>query len=242
MDPSHDLLPCGKPEPPKERTGTRVKELTLQTWLLRSHFQQSKTHWRKCYEYYITHQPTPTQLDQDNRFKPTDVDKALGRVKFPTSTGPVLQVIQDIRDFEGQLVRAMKGISLACVLYSKLLLHGVHVDLERLQSKKRAAEQEALSFDKENVEESFMQTLESRVHAWLVDVVPRDIQNKTSNRVHTLSARMLIVEYYYTAIPGPDVIGFAMSRFIRTPTNTATSALEVLANIKSMENCHLDQL
>ena len=99
-------------------------------------------------------------------------------------------MIQGIRDFEGQLVRAMKGISLACVLYSKLLLHGVHVDLERLQSKKTAAEQEALSFDKENVEERFTQTLESRVHAWLVDVVPRDIQNKASNRAHTLSARM----------------------------------------------------
>ena len=173
------------------------------------------------------------QLDQDNRFKPTDIDKALGRVKFPASTGPVLQVIQGIRDFEGQLRRAMKGISLACVLYAKLRLHGVRVDLERLQSKKTAAEQEALSFDQENVEERFMQTLESRVHAWLVDVVPKDIQNKASNRAHTLSARMLIVEYYYTAIPGPDTIGFAMSRFIRTPTNTATSGLEVLANIES---------
>ena len=232
-DPSNDLLPCGKPKPPIERIGTPIKELTLQTWLLRSHFQQNKAHWRKCYEYYITYQPTPTQLDQDNRFKPTDIDKALGRVKFPASNGPVLQVIQGIRDFEGQLVRAMKGISLACVLYAKLLLHGVHVDLERLQSKKTATEQEALSFDKENVEEKFMQTLESRVHAWLVDVLPRDIQTKASNRAHTLSARMLIVEYYYTAIPGPDTIGFAMSRAIRTPTNTATSGLEVLANIES---------
>ena len=88
------------------------------------------------------------------------------------------QVIQGIRDFGGQLVRAMKGISLACVLYSKLLLHGVHVDLERLQSKKTAAEQEALSFDKENVEESFQQTLESRVHAWLVDVLPRTYKTR----------------------------------------------------------------
>ena len=104
-------------------------------------------------------------MGQDDRFKPTDVDKAWGRVKFPASTGLVLQVIQGIRDFEGQLVRAMKGIYLACVLYSKLLLYGVHVDLERLQSKTTAAEQAALSFDKENVEESFMQTLEGRVHA-----------------------------------------------------------------------------
>ena len=233
MDPTNDLLPCGKPKPPIERTGTQVKELTLQTWLLRSHFQQSKNHWRKCYEYNVTHQPTATQLDQDNRFKPTDVDKALGKVKFPASTGSVLQVIQGIRDFEGQLVRAMKGISLACVLYSKLLLNGVHVDLERLQSKKTAAEQAMLSFDKQNVEEAFMQTLESRVHAWLVEVVPRDIQNKAANRAHSLSARMLIVEYYYTAIPGPDNIGFAMSRYIRTPTNTATSGLDVLTNIES---------
>ena len=98
----------------------------------------------------MTYQPTATQLDQDNRFKPTDIDKALGRVKFPPSSGPVLQVIQGIRDFEGQLVRAMKGISLACVLYAKLQLHGVRVDLERLQSKKTTAEQESLSFDKEN--------------------------------------------------------------------------------------------
>ena len=73
----------------------------------------------------------------------------------------------------------------------------------------------------------------SRVHAWLVDVVPKDIQTKASNRAHSLSARMLVVEYYYTAIPGPDTIGFAMSKSIRTPTNTATSGVEVLANIES---------
>ena len=41
------------------------------------------------------------------------------------------------------------------------------------------------------------------------------------------------MEYYYTAIPGPDNIGFAMSRYIRTPTNTATSGLDVLTNIES---------
>ena len=44
---------------------------------------------------------------------------------------------------------------------------------------------------------------------------------------------MLIVEYYFTAIPGPDTIGFTMSKFIRTPTNTATTGGEVLSNIES---------
>ena len=44
---------------------------------------------------------------------------------------------------------------------------------------------------------------------------------------------MLIVEHYFTAIPGPDTIGFAMSKFIRTPTNTATTGGEVLSNIES---------
>ena len=222
-----------KPKPPIERAGAPVKDLTLTTWLLRSHFQQVKEHWRQCHEYYVTHQPTPAQLDYDNRFKPTDVDKALDKVKFPPSTGSVLAVIQGIRDFEGQLVRAMKGISQACVLYAKLLLHGVYVDLEKLQSKKTAAERQALVFNKATVEEQFMQTLESRVHAWLADHVPRDIQTKASNRTNTLSARMLIVEYYYTCIPGPDTIGMNMSKSIRVPTNTATTGVEVLANIES---------
>ena len=93
----------------------QVRDLTLTTWLLRSQFQQVKEHWRQCYEYYRIHQPTPAQLDYDNRFKPTDIDNALKRVKFPPSTGSVLVVIQGIRDFEGQLVRAMKGLSQACV-------------------------------------------------------------------------------------------------------------------------------
>ena len=76
-----------------------------------------------------------------------------------------MAVIQGIRDFEGQLVRAMKGISQACALYAKLLLHGAYVDLEKLQSKKTATERQALVFDQATVEEQFMQTLESRVHA-----------------------------------------------------------------------------
>ena len=228
-----ERLPCGKPKPPVERAGAPVKDLTLTTWLLRSHFQQVKEHWRQCHEYYMTYQPTSSQLDYDNRFKGTDVDKALEKVKFPPSTGSVLSVIQGIRDFEGQLVRAMKGLSQACVLYAKLLLHGVYKDLEKLQSKKTAAERQALVFNNATVEEQFMQTLESRVHAWLADHVPRDIQTKAANRTNALSARMLIVEYYYTSIPGPDTIGMNMSKSIRVPTNTATTGVEVLANIES---------
>ena len=116
----NDRLPCGKPKPPIERAGAPVRDLTLTTWLLRSQFQQVKEHWRQCHEYYLTYQPTPAQLDYDNRFKPTDIDKALEKVKFPPSTGSVLAAIQGIRDFEGQLVRAMKGLSQACVLYAKV--------------------------------------------------------------------------------------------------------------------------
>ena len=113
-----DRLPCGKPKPPVERAGAPVRDLTLTTWQLRSQFQQVKEHWRQCYEYYRIHQPTPAQLDYDNRLKPTDIDNALKRVKFPPSTGSVLVVIQGIGDFEGQLVRAVKGLSQACVLYA----------------------------------------------------------------------------------------------------------------------------
>ena len=99
-------------------------------------------------------------------------------------------------------MRAMKGTSQACVLYAKVLLHGVHVDLELLQSKRTSMEQE-----KENVEERFMPTLESKIHCWLVDAVPKDIQTKASNRAHTLSARMLIVDNWggraTTRLPKP---------------------------------------
>ena len=232
-DTSASLLPCGKPRPPIERVGTPAKELTLQTWLLRSHFQQNKVHWKQCHEYYVTHEPTAAELDQEHRFKPSDVERALNSLKFLASSGSVLQVIQGIRDFEGQFIRAMKGVSLSCVLCAKLLLHGVQVDLELLQSKKTSMEQDTLVFDKENVEEHYMPTLESKVHSWLADHIPKDIQTKASNRANTLSARMLIVEYYFTAIQRTDTIGFAMSKFIRTPTNTATTGGEVLSNIES---------
>ena len=39
-------LPCGKPKPPIERAGAPVKDLTLTTWLLRSHFQGLSTKQR----------------------------------------------------------------------------------------------------------------------------------------------------------------------------------------------------
>ena len=74
-----------------------------------------------------------------------------------------------------------------------------------------------------------MPALVSKIHS-SVDAVPKEIQTKASDRAHTLSARMLIVEYYFMA---PNVIGCAMSKFIRTPTNTATTGVEILANIES---------
>ena len=104
------------------------------------------------------------------------------------------------------------------------------MDLEKLQSKKTAAERQALVFNKATVEEQFMQTLESRVHAWLADHVPRDIQTKASNRTNALSARMLIVEYYYTSIPGLDTIGMNMSKSIRVPTNTESWKTSIQIN------------
>ena len=144
------LFKVGKPRPPTERIGTPVKALTLQSWLLRSHFQQNKNHWKQCYEYYVAYEPTVAELDQEHRYKPSDVEKALSTVKFLSANGSVLQVIQGIRDFEGQLARAMQGVSLSCVLYAKLLLHGVQVDLELLQSKRTSMDQETLVFDKKS--------------------------------------------------------------------------------------------
>ena len=87
----------------------------------------------------------PAQLDYDNRFKPTDIDKALEKVKVPPST--VLAVIPGIRDFEGQLVRAMKGLSQACVFYAKLLM--VCMSIWRSYNPKRQPQKDKLWFSKQ---------------------------------------------------------------------------------------------
>ena len=76
----------------------------------------------------------------------------------------MVQVIQGIRDFESSFIRATKGIAPSCMLYAKLLLHGVYEDLAKLQSKKTALEQANLCFDQTNPEE---ECLESKVHGWL---------------------------------------------------------------------------
>ena len=129
------------------------------------------------------------QLDQDNRFEPTDIDKALGRVKFPASTGPVLQVIQGIRDFEVQLLRAMKGISLACVLYAKLLLHGDMLtlngcNLRRLLQNKKSF----LLIRKMWKKDSCKRWKVGYMHR-LVDVAPKDIQNTVCDEMITYVIR-----------------------------------------------------
>ena len=76
----------------------------------------------------------------------------------------------------------LKGLSQACVLYAKLLMHGVYVDLEKLQSKKTAAERQAWSFDEATEEEQFMQILESRVHAMAcTDYFPKHLHELSSS-------------------------------------------------------------
>ena len=77
-----------------------------------------------------------------------------------------------------------------------------------------------------------MQTLESKAHAWLADHVPRDIQTKASNRTNTLSARMLIVECYYTAIPGPDTIGMNLKRLLTPRSEEKVLSTLHLHNIR----------
>ena len=103
------------------------------------------------------------------------------------------------------------------------------MDLEKLQSKKTAAERQALVFNKATVEEQFMQTLESRVHAWLADHVPRDtnqgVKSDKCPECQDVDCGMLLHV-------NPWAIGMNMSKSIRVPTNTATG-VEVLANIES---------
>ena len=152
-------------------------------------------------------------------------------MKFPPSTGSVLVVIQELEISKDYQLCAMKGLSEACVLYAKVSTHGVHVDLEKRIQKDSRRKQALVSMRQRWRNSSCIYKKEG--YAWLADWSPRDIQTKASNRTNTLSSRMLLVEYYCTAIPGPDAIRMNMSKSIGVPTNTATTGVEVLANIES---------
>ena len=60
---------------------------------------------------------------------------------MPKGEGPIVQVLDSIRRWEEQFLQVLRGLNLACFIYGKLLLNGVHLTLARLNKKKFAIEQ-----------------------------------------------------------------------------------------------------
>ena len=60
-------------------------------------------------------------LKQHNVF---EVLKSSGTL--PKGEGPIVQVLDSIRRWEEQFLQVLRGLNLACSIYGKLLLNGVH--------------------------------------------------------------------------------------------------------------------
>ena len=141
---SSDLLTCSKPEPPHDfDQETLVEESPLQQWLLDGSSRRSHQHWKQIYQYYRRHEPTPSELnDRDMILKQHNVLEVLKcSGALPKGDGPIVQVLDSKRRWEEQFLQVLRGLSLACSVYGKLLLNGVHSTLAGLNKKKFAIEQ-----------------------------------------------------------------------------------------------------
>ena len=52
---------------------------------------------------------------------------------LPKGEGPIVQVLDSIRRWEEQFLQVLRGLNLACSVYGKLLLNGVHSTLNKLR-------------------------------------------------------------------------------------------------------------
>ena len=148
LDPTYedstDLLPCGKPRPPHDfDQETLTEESPLQQWLLDGSSRRSHQHWKQVYQYYQKNKATPSELNgRDVILRQQNVLEVLkSSGTLPKGEGPIVQVLDSIRRWEEQFLQVLSGLSLACSIYGKLLLNGVHSTLARLNKKKFAIEQ-----------------------------------------------------------------------------------------------------
>ena len=134
---STDLLTCGKPKPPHDFDHeTLVEESPLHQWLLDGSSRRSHQHWKQIYQYYRRHQPTPSELNgRDTVLKQHNVLEVLkSSGTLPKGEGPIVQVLDSICRWEQQFLQVLRGLNLACSIYGKLLLNGVHSTLAESSS------------------------------------------------------------------------------------------------------------
>ena len=221
------------PPPPREaRVPPSTYTSKLYEWVLRGQSAFVKAHWKDCSDYYSEHKPTVSFLDGGRVLKPTTVAAVLSTLKtLPSAEGGVVKVINSVQRFEMSFIRAMKGLSPSCSLFAKLMLHGVYEYLYILNSKKTGIEKEELCFQGLPQEEELSESLESSVCTWLAEMLPDNIVRKAQNRSANPSARVMLMEFYFSIIPSDDQQGSELSDYVRDPKADASTSAEVLTNI-----------
>ena len=232
---SPDTLPGGKPKPPHDFDQEILEsESPLQQWLLDGSSRRSHQHWKQVYQYYKRNEPTPAELNgRDVILKQHNVLEVLKSAgALPKGEGPIVQVLDSIRRWEEQFLQVLRGLNLACSVYGKLLLNGVHSTLTRLNKKKFAIEQIETKYKGSTPESQFYPELESHICTWLGNQLSDAIKRKASNRCATPSAGVMLTEYYFSVFPTPDAQAAQLSNYIRRPYNQATTASGVIQNLE----------
>ena len=232
---SSDALPSGKPKPPHDFDQETLEDETpLNQWLLDGSSRRSHQHWKQIYQYYKRNDPTPADLNgRDVILKQHNVLEVLKSAgALPKGEGPIVQVLDSIRRWEEQFLQVLRGLNLACSVYGKLLLNGVHSTLARLNKKKFAIEQIETKYKGSTLESQFYPELESHICTWLGNQLSDAVKRKASNRCATPSAGVMLTEYYFSVFPTPDVQAAQLSNYIRRPYNQATTASGVIQNLE----------
>ena len=238
LDPTYeDLtdLPCGKPRLPHDfDQNVLTEESPLNQWLLDGSSRRSQHRWKQVCQYYQRRTPTPSELNgRDMVLKHHNVLEVLKSAgTLPKGEGPIVQVLDSIRRWEEQFLQVLRGLNLACSIYGKLLLNGVHSTLAKLNKKKSAIEQIETKYKGSTLESQFYPELESHICTWLGSQLSDAIRRKASNRCATPSAGVMLTEYYFSVFPTPDAQAAQLSNYIRRPYNQATTASGVIQNLQ----------
>ena len=239
LDPSYkemtDSLPCGKPRPPHDfDQDVLTEELPLNQWLLDGSSRCSHQHWRQIYQHYRKNSPTPSELNgRDMILKQhNDLEVLKSAGSLSKGEGPIVQVLDSIRRWEEQFLQVLRGLNLACSIYGKLLLNGVHSTLAKLNTKKFAIEQIDTKYKGSTLESQFYPELESHICTWLGNQLSDAIKRNASNRCATPSVGVMLTEYYFSVFPTPDAQAAQLSNYIRRPYNQATTASGIIQNLE----------
>ena len=228
----------GRQIPPLPEDGMLVNldnESKLHAWLLQGMTKTGRTHWNECAEYYRQFRPTIEEVyPQEHGIKYDQYLKAINQIGVvPDMQGRLLDVVGQIRNFEQNLLRVMKGLSRACEFYAKLLLNGVYEFLDRLRTLLTATEQSAQTFAEKQAEEHFHPQLEAHLMNWITMKLPGPVKTRAQNRRSQPSVRILLTEFYFTLLPQPGEQARHLGNLVKNPTSACTNTVEVITNIEN---------